>query len=107
MNLAEETERLFFNTNWDQVKTILAANFLRMPKEEQIDLLKGIRELRPELFKSKTIWIPYAQPTYAMFNVMASRNCLCKFDDGTVIPYNENHPFAEMTYFEYKPEEEK
>lgn len=53
--------------------------------------------------KKEIIWIPFDQPTYDMFNVMASRNCLCKFDDGTIIPYNENHPMAEMTHFEYKP----
>ena len=46
------------------------------------------------------VWMPFTQSTYDMFNKMAAKNCLCRFDDGSQVRFNDEHPFAEMTYFQ-------
>ena len=45
---------LLFNKDWESVKTTLAVNFLRLPEDHQRDLIKGIQDLRPDLFNNKT-----------------------------------------------------
>jgi hypothetical protein len=55
---------------------------------------------RPKQESKEVYWIPLGQHTYDMFNSMAVKNCLCKFDDGTVCHYEDNHPLAEMTHFQ-------
>ena len=61
-----------------------------------------MKERKPEVFESQTIWMPFEPDTHAIFNVMASRNCLCKYDDGTEAEFNDENPFAQLTHFEYK-----
>lgn len=34
-----------------------------------------------------------------LFNVMAKKNCPCRFDDGSQCRYNDEHPIAELTHF--------
>lgn len=43
-------------------------------------------------------WLDFS-PNKSLFNYMAKRNCLCKFDDGTVIRFFDEHPIATLTHF--------
>ena len=35
----------------------------------------------------------------SLFNTEAKKNCLCLFDDGSIIRFNEEHPMAILTHF--------
>lgn len=43
-------------------------------------------------------WLDF-QSNKELFNEEAKKNCLCKFEDGTVIRYDEDHPMEVMTHF--------
>jgi len=43
-------------------------------------------------------WLDF-QSNKELFNEEAKKNCLCKFEDGTVIRYDEEHPLEIMTHF--------
>jgi len=45
-----------------------------------------------------TGWIEF-NSNKELFNVEAKKNCLCKFEDGTVCRYNDEHPEEIMTHF--------
>ena len=41
-----------------------------------------------------------------LFAQSAKNNCLCKFDNGDILNYNDNFPFAELTHFKSKEKEQ-
>lgn len=43
-------------------------------------------------------WLDF-ESNKELFNEEAKKNCLCKFKDGTVIRYDEEHPMEIMTHF--------
>ena len=43
-------------------------------------------------------WLDF-QSNKELFNEEAKKNCLCKFECGTVIRYDEDHPMEVMTHF--------
>lgn len=43
-------EKIFFE-NWSELNATLLVNFLRMPEENQIHLLKSIIERKPDLLQ--------------------------------------------------------
>ena len=43
-------------------------------------------------------WLDF-ESNKELFNEEAQKNCLCKFEDGTVIRYDEEHPMEIMTHF--------
>lgn len=43
-------------------------------------------------------WIEF-KSNKELFNTEAKKNCLCMFEDGTVINYNDEHPMQIMTHF--------
>ena len=43
-------------------------------------------------------WIEF-ESNKKLFNEEAKKNCWCKFEDGTVIRYKQEHPMEIMTHF--------
>lgn len=43
-------------------------------------------------------WLDF-ESNKKLFNAEAKKNCFCKFECGTVIRYNDEHPWEIMTHF--------
>lgn len=43
-------------------------------------------------------WLDF-ESNKELFNEEAKKNCLCKFEDGTIIRYYDEHPMEIMTHF--------
>lgn len=62
----------------------------------------GWRKAEQLLKETNREWLPFNEENSLSFSEAANKNCLCKFDDGTVCRYEDDHPFAVLTHF--KPE---
>ena len=47
---------------------------------------------------AKSDWLEFERNGH-LFCEAAKKNYLCKFDDGTVCRYDDEHPFAILTHF--------
>jgi hypothetical protein len=43
-------------------------------------------------------WLDY-ESNKRLFGEYSRANCLCKFDDGTICRYDDEHPIAVLTHF--------
>ncbi len=66
--------------------------------KHKLDLLWIISEL--ERVNEEGDWLCFkSKSNKKIFNEEAKKNCLCKFEDGTVINYIDEHPMEIMTHF--------
>lgn len=83
----------------EQVEDIVGWCFKCYATDYRFDAVEKAREMMDRLdLKNEKDWLPF-EGNKLLFNEEAKKNCLCKFDDGTVIRYNEEHPWAIMTHF--------
>lgn len=62
------------------------------------ELSNAITENEKKVLSNVDGWIEF-NSNKKLFNSEAAKNCLCLFEDGTVIRYNEDHPLEVMTHF--------
>lgn len=68
--------------------------------QKHIKWLERKNQLRNE--GNKIDWVEFDK-NQEYFQESAINNCLCKFDNGVIMNYNDNHPIAKLTHFEILP----
>lgn len=72
---------------------------IRIAEENGFVPFKAYDLKRPVPEESGNKWIKISG-NETLFEKMAKKNCLCKFDDGTQVRFKDGHPFALMTHFQ-------
>ena len=79
-------------TEIDQLKQAFAEGYIQTESAES--WVKKFSQGR----QVESDWIEFST-NKQLFNIEAKKNCLCRFDDGSIVRYNDKHPMAVLTHF--------